>query len=557
MKSDKRKKQKLHNKVTFKPYVQNQGWLLPPSIGDLIPSGHQVRLVSEAIEGLDLSPILNTYEGGGTSNYHPRMMLKVLVYGYIEKLYSSRKIAKALHENICFMWLSGHQHPDHNTLNRFRNSQLKQTVKDVFAQVLYLLIEQGRVLLHDYYLDGTKLESVAGRYTFVWAKNTARYKSSVLDKIAVLIEQIESANEKAESAAQKELVQTTPITDSHALSQTIQDMNAQLAEQLGQNKQLKKKLSRLETELLPKLQKYEEQEKLLKGRNSYSKTDPDATFMRTKEDHLQNGQLKPSYNIQLGTEQQYIVNYTVHQTASDMVAFTAHMDETLALLESIDAPKPKRIGADAGYGSEENYQYLEHQGIEAYIKYPGYYKERQNKPLSKRPFPYSSLYYNEAGNYFVCPMGQKMTFVKTEKQKTKTGFVQTIHQYQARRCTHCPLRGACHKAANNRIIEVNWNSKKYRHKAKNKLKSLKGKRMKVQRNIDVEAVFGHIKQDRNFRRFSLCGLDGVKTEFGLIALAHNFKKWHTQLKAKGRVVFVHPPKSPNPTPDNPKMLIRA
>ena len=534
MKGTEKKKQKRHNQVTFKPYVQNQGWLFPPTLGELIPAEHKVRLVSQAIDGMDLEPMLNTYQGGGTSAYHPRMLLKVLVYGYIEQLYSSRKIEKALKENICMMWLSGMQQPDHGTLNRFRKDQLRQTVKNVFGQVLLLLIEQGYVHLEDYYIDGSKLESVAGRYTFVWAKNVARYKSSLLDKIAALIEQIESANEREEAQAQaEEKVNEQPaISDSEALSKTITRLNDQLHEELGQNKRLKKKLEKLASEHLPKLQHYEQQEQLLDGRNSYSKTDEDATFMRTKDDHLNKGQLKPCYNIQLGTEDQFIINYTLHQTSSDMVVFTDHMDDTLELLESIQAPSPKRTSADAGYGSEENYQYLEQKGIEAYVKYPGYYQEQQGK-YGKTPFHSNILHYNAEGDFFICPMGQKMTYCGWQTKKTKTGFEQHIKLYQAQRCQTCPLRGVCHKGVDNRIISINHKARHYRQEAKKRLNSIRGIRMRKQRNVDTEPVFGHIKHNRHFRRFLLTSLEGVSTETGLLAIAHNLMKWWSKIQKQG------------------------
>jgi transposase len=523
MKDTEPKHGKRHNKVTFKPYVQNQGWLLPPTLDELIPVDHKVRLVSQAIDGMDLEPILNTYKGGGTSAYHPRMLLKVLVYGYIEQLYSSRKIEKALGENICFMWLSGMQMPDHGTLNGFRKNQLKQTVKDVFAQVLLLLIEQGYVRLQDYYIDGSKIESVAGRYTFVWAKNVSRYKAGLLNKIAALLEHIEQANERDETQA-KEQVKVPQISDSEALSRTIDQLNEQLHDQLDQNKALKKKLTKLENEYLPKLEGYEEQERLLDGRNSYSKTDVDATFMRTKDDHLNKGQLKPCYNIQLGTEKQWIINYSLHQTASDMAVFTDHMDDTLDVLESITAPIPKRVSGDAGYGSEENYEYLEQKQIDAYLKYPGYYQEKKGQ-YDKKPFHWATLYYDQQGDFFICPMGQMMTYVGRQVQKTTTGYLYQIKQYQAQRCQACPLRGACHKGAGNRIISVNQNAQRYRQKAKHRLNSLRGIKMRKQRNVDVEPVFGHIKANRCFKRFTLRGLDGVSTEIGLLAIAHNLNKW--------------------------------
>jgi len=493
---------------------------------------------------MDLEPILNTYKGGGSSNYHPRMMLKALVYGYIEKKYSSRQIEKALNENICFMWLCGMQQPDHNTLNNFRRGQLKGTVKDVFGQVLLMLVEQGYVQLKEYYVDGTKIESVAGRYTFVWAKNVERYKLGLLDKIASIIQQIETANEEAEAQAMKQEAkkEEPQIKDSEALAQTIERLNEQLHEQLPGKKKLSQQIKKLEQEHLPKLQQYEEQEALLDGRNSYSKTDTDATFMRTKEDHLGNGQLKPCYNIQLGTEEQFIINYTLHQSSSDMAVFTQHMDDTLALLEKIEAPIPERAGTDAGYGSEENYSYLEQKGIEAYVKYPGYYREQKGN-YGKKPFHPNTLYYNEQGDYFVCPMGQKMTHCATQTKTSKTGFKQTIKKYQAQRCEACPLQGQCHKAAGNRAIEINHNARLYRQKAKKRLNSLRGIRMRKQRNIDTEPVFGHIKQDRDFRRFKLTGLDGTSTETGLLAIAHNIRKWWAKKQKQGRIVPI-PPKIP-------------
>lgn len=537
-------KKKRHNQVTFKPYIQNQVWLFPPTLGELIPEDHICRLVSNAIDGMDLDPILNTYNGGGSSTYHPRMMLKALVYGYVDKYYSSRAIEKAIRENICFMWLCGMQQPDHNTLNRFRNSQLKQTVKEVFAQILAMLVEQGYVRLEEYYVDGTKMESVAGRYTFVWAKNVERYKGALLDKIAHIIEQIEATNEQAEAeAAEKEAKATRPaVSDSEALKETIVELNKKLEEQLGENKKVARQLGKLMSEHLPKLMRYEEQERLLDGRSSYAKTDPDATFMRTKDDHLGSGQLKPCYNIMAGTENQFILNVTVHQTPSDMAAFKGHMDDTLDMLEKTSLPKPKRGSGDAGFGSEENYEYLEEKGIEAYLKYPGYYQEQTQKRKDDA-FHLSNLYYNKEEDYYVCPMGQHMTLWRTNTEKTSTGYEHQVHYYQAQRCEGCPLRGLCHTAKTDRVLKVNHRSAAYRQAAKERLNSLRGIRMRNQRGVDTEPVFGHIKQCRHFRRFLLTGLDGVATEVGLLAVAHNLKKWWVKICMRGRNVPFRPAES--------------
>jgi transposase len=545
-----RKKKKRHNKVTFKAYDQDQMWLLPPSLGELIPADHIVRLVNSAIEGLNLEPLLNGYEGGGSSTYHPRMLLKALVYGYIEKLYSSRGIEKALQENICFMWLCGMQQPDHNTINRFRKGQLKGTVKEVFAQVLLLLIDQGHVKLNEYYVDGTKMESVANRYTFVWAKNVARYKAGLLDKVAALIEQIEQVNEQTEVEAKARESSDGPgpkIADSQALEQTIERLNNQLEEELGKNKRLKKKLNKLEKEHLPKLREYEEQEDLLDGRSSYSKTDPDATFMRMKDDHLQNGQLKPGYNVQIGTEDQFIINYSLHQTTVDAPVFVEHMEDTKAVLQSIGQVMPGRIGGDAGYGYEQNYDYLEAEQLESYLKYPGFFQE-QKKAYQQNPFLVHNLYYNSEEDYYICPMGQRLSYWYSTKQQKKSGYEATYRMYRAQRCQACPLRGQCYKAKHNRrIIQVNQNLKRHKQQARQNLWSLRGIRMRKKRGVDVEPVFGHIKACRSFRRFMLRSLAKVSTEFGLLAIAHNIKKWWVKLQKEAIIRDLDPKNSPNGT----------
>lgn len=548
--------------VVFKPYVQNQGWLFPPTLGDLIPQHHKVRLINDAIDGMALDQILSTYKGGGTSSYHPKMLLKVLVFGYVEKIYSSRMLEKACHENICFMWLSGNQHPDHNTINSFRRHRLNNTVKEVFAQVLLLLVEQGYVQLKDYYVDGTKMESVAGRYSFVWAKNVARYKASVLEKVAVILAQIDELVEQDQGSPEPpddpggkdDILEKgeQKLSDSQAVRQAIDRINERLEDQGPKDEQAKRSKSeakqkrlvdKLVKEHLPKLQSYEYQEELLAGRSSYSKTDVDATFMRTKDDHLGNGQLRPCYNLQVGTENQFIINYTIHQSASDMSCFVEHMDDTLEVLSSVGLKSPDNACADAGYGSEQNYEYLDEQGIEAYVKYPGYYKEQKGK--YKSPFDLQTLHYNEVENYFVCPMGQPMHQVAHRAEKTKTGYVRTTSFYRAKNCNGCPLRGQCFKAQQpHRIIKISHKTRLYRQQAKARLASLKGRQKKIQRNIDVEAVFGHIKQDRNFRRFMLTGLDGVNIEMGLLAIANNFTKWYNLRHAKRIIMSSPDPSSP-------------
>ncbi|MCB9300208.1 MAG: transposase [Lewinellaceae bacterium] len=236
-------------------------------------------------------------------------------------------------------------------------------------------------------------------------------------------------------------------------------------------------MEKLQQEHLPKLQSYEEQEAILAARSSYSKTDPDATFMRTKEDHLGKYQLKPCYNLQLGTENQFVINYTVHQTPSDMAVFTEHMDDTFQVLSPSAPHSLKGLAAMPATAVNRLMNTWKKSVPEAYLKYPGFDRE-QNGKADANPFYYTNLYYNAEQDYYVCPMGQRMALVQVCEEKTQAGYPHKIHVYQAQRCEGCPLRGMCHKAKTDRIIRVNQRNARYRQQARQRLNSLRGIRMR-------------------------------------------------------------------------------
>jgi hypothetical protein len=185
-----------------------------------------------------------------------------------------------------------------------------------------------------------------------------------------------------------------------------------------------------------------------------SKTDPDATFMPMKEDHMLNGQLKPAYNLQISTQDQFILNYSIHQTSTDYGTLPAHLEQYENLYNTL----PKAIVADAGYGSDENYGVLEQKEIEAYIKYNTFDKEQKE---GIKAFSNDSLHYNGLENYLVCPMGQSMRHIGDGQRITTSGYVQLISRYQARNCQGCPMRGVCHSAKGNRIVEINHSLRKH------------------------------------------------------------------------------------------------
>ena len=271
-----------------------------------------------------------------------------------------------------------------------------------------------------------------------------------------------------------------------------------------------------------KLREYQQKEKLLGDRGSYSKTDTDATFMRMKEDHMKNGQLKPAYNLQISTENQFILNYTIHQKPTDYATLAPHIEQFEQLLGKV----PDELCADAGYGSEENYEYIQSKQIEGYVKFNYFHKE-QSKKWREDPFTLRNLFYNTEQDAYYCSMGQKMSNIGTYIRKTSTGFKQNITRYKAERCKGCPLRGKCHKQKGNRVIEVNHNLNNHKDIMRSRLTSEKGLKHRSNRPAEVEAVFGHIKHNRNFKRFMLKGIDKVEIEAGLVAMAHNIKKMAT------------------------------
>ena len=289
------------SKPIFKKYTQHQTVLLPPSLEELIDQHHPVRTVNRVMDQINIDPLLKKYKGGGTTSFHPRMLLKVVVYGYLSNVYSSRRIEAALKENIHFMWLSGMQQPDHNTINRFRSERLKEVIKKIFAEVVSMLVESGQVSLKEVYTDGTKIEARANRYTFVWGNAISTNKAKMEDALRQLWSY-------AESVAAEELKDGTPTTfapiNAEQVKQTIEKIDQALKDKPITKKE-KQKLDYAKKNFADRLTRYQGQEKILAGRNSYSKTDTDATFMRMKEDHMGNGQLKPAYNVQFSTCDQY------------------------------------------------------------------------------------------------------------------------------------------------------------------------------------------------------------------------------------------------------------
>jgi transposase len=522
---------KNHGKVTFKRYSQEQAMLLPPSLGELIPDDHLVRVVNRVVEELDISAIVAKYKGGGTSAYHPKMMLKVLIYAYAERIYSSRGIAKAMRENVNFMWLSGQSQPDHRTINGFRGERMKGVIETVFASVVEVLVKEGHIQLEHYYVDGTKIEAQANKHRVVWAKRNRRYQEEIRDKVKEILEEVERVNtEEDERYGDGDLpeVDIGKCIDSETLQKTIDEINQKLRN-LPEDLELKAAVEKMEKNYLPRQRKYEEQERKLNGRNSYAMSDEDATSMRMKEDRgAEKPWAKPAYNVQLGTENQFVVGFSLHQRAGDTSCLIPHL---MGLKKNLDC-LPKNMVADAGYGSEENYAYLEDHDLGNFVKYNTFHREqiKHRKPelIRKKMFRTESFPYDEANDEFICPAKQRMSYRYTYKYTTDNGYQTERRVYEFDHCNDCPLKPECTQTKNNRQLHISFRLRQFRAQARSNLLSDAGKALRCERVTEVETVFGQIKHNQNFRRFMLRGLEKTTTEWGLLCLAHNVKKLAVQ-----------------------------
>ena len=310
----------MSTKIHFREHINNQTVLFPQRIDRNIAENDPVRLVNHVVDRLNLENFNRLYKERGRSPYHPRMMLKVILYAYMSNIYSCRKIEKALLRDVHFIWLAGYEQSDFITINRFRN-RVKDEIDNVFTQLVLILAERGLVSLDVEYIDGTKIESKANKYTFVWKKTVVRNREKLQQKIRMLLSQIDDAIAQ-ENAAQDESVEFTPaqLTEiCEELRDSIERASAESAkdkEDRARLRELKRQAKELEKQR-DKLDEYDSRLEQLGDRNSMSKTDPDATFMRMKEDAMNNGQTKPGYNLQIATENQFITDFGLFSNPTD------------------------------------------------------------------------------------------------------------------------------------------------------------------------------------------------------------------------------------------------
>ncbi|WP_413377571.1 IS1182 family transposase [Alkalihalobacillus sp. 1P02AB] len=542
-----------NQKATFQDYNMNQLYL-PMDYSDLIPENHMVHVVNDMVNGLKDEIFFEAYQGGGRPAYHPKMMTKIVLFGYTQKWFSCREIARALTENLPMMWLAAGQTPDFRTINRFRSERLKPLMDRLFTELTKLLIKEGYIDGQHYFLDGTKIEANANKYSFVWKKSVQGYEEKLQAKVEDLLEEIHEQIQIDTSVLRKEdpLFQKQRLS-SEALESVIQALEEELqqkeskfeeiqdVEKQKETKQeirsLKKAHKKAQTDYLPRLQKYEKSFQLLGHRNSYSKIDTDATFMRMKDDHMNNGQLKAGYNWQIGTQNQFILFYSLHSNPTDTRCLVPHVEA----LKQSGLPWPKLLVADAGYGSESNYVAMEDEPFETLIPY-NTFRQEQKRSYSKKIFHPHNWNYEEVDDFYWCPNHRKVLFKRYSQRTDRYGYIRDFKIYECESCEGCPFKSDCTKAKANRQVHYNPVYEELRVKQNRKLNREEGRALYQKRKIEVESVFGHVKQNLGFRRLHLRGKEKVHVELGLIALAHNIRKRATISRRSKTKLYPYCPK---------------
>jgi len=514
------------NKISLQQdYTKNSGAIqlvLPIATEILIPENDSVRLLSQLLEELDYRKLYKAYSHQGRNPVvSPKNLFKVLVYGYMSDIITSRGLERACRRDINFIWLlQGQKAPDHNTIARFRSGRVKEAVEDLFYQFVQKLHQLGEVSFENIFIDGTKIEACANKYSFVWKKATTKNESRLQLKIRKLLESWDY-----------------PQDDAHVSVKTMEDILSELLKKKeaggidfvhgkGRRKtQLQRDIETLES-YISLQQKYDRYNALFDGRNSFSKTDTDATFMHMKEDHMRNSQLKPGYNVQIGVEAEYIVGVDISSQRSDQLTL-------IPFLERMRKAYPtqfRNVIADAGYESEENYVYLKDNGYVSYIK-PQNYEQMRTGRKSKNIGKPEYMDYDSEYDTYKCMAGRILRPIGKGKKKSASGYVSDLTYYECETCENCTIKEKCTRSTGNKRMRISHVFNYLRAESTANIKTSQGILLRMNRSIQVEGVFGSIKEDHGFRRFLLRGKKNVFCEFLLMSLGHNINKLHNKIQS--------------------------
>ena len=507
---------------------------LPLNIEILIPEDDSVRLLSQFVEAMDLTDLYSTYER--INSVSPRTLFKIVLYSYMNGDYSSRSMELNCKRDINFMFLlEGAPVPDHATFARFRSIHFAPCAKRILAEMSNALFDLGEISGETIFIDGTKIEANANKYTFVWKKAVTKNQEKLLIKLADFVAECEELYDL-------KIVHGNTVKMKHVkklrkkLYALKNSENVVFVHGTGKRKTpLQKSIETLE-DYLTRLKKYNHQIHICGKRNSYSKTDHDATFMRMKEDAMGNGQLKPAYNLQHGVDSEYVTWLTIGPQPTDTTTLIPFLKEAEGYLKF----KYKNITADAGYESEENYLFLEENGQFSYIK-PNNYEISKTRKYKKDIGKIENMVYDAETDIYTCKNGKKLTVDHIRRSKSKTGYISEKTIYKCENCKSCPYKKECIKGNNcktpfeerTKTLYVAKTFLKYREADLERILSDDGILFRTNRSIQAEGSFGDLKQDMRFRRYLSKGTSNVLAESILLAMARNVNKLHNKIQ-KGK-----------------------
>jgi transposase len=511
-------------------------------IGEMIPADDSVRLLDAVLERMDYTKLYAAYSRYGRIETSPKNLFKVIIYGGMNGRFSSRKIEESCRRDVNFMYLLGREPaPDHATIARFRSERLSGVIDDLYDQLVKQLVEMGELSLESVFIDGTKLEANANRYSFVWKKSTQKNEAKLQEKMKETLPKM--AGEFGlrfhigEKIRAKDLKKLRNRLKTLQLKQGIVFVHGK-----GRHKPPLQRAIETVEEFLRRQKQYNDYNHSFRDRNSFSKTDRDATFMRMKEDHMRNGQLKPGYNVTAAVDSEYTVAAMLSSDRSDSQTFIPMLER----LKWLGYTKPV---ADAGFESEENYAYCEENKQLAFIKTANHDMAKTKKyrtDIGKR----ENMPHDAERDSYICYAGHLIQASYEKKAKSKAGYPIVTTVYSCKECMGCPHKEKCIKGSSKVPLEersknlyVSKNFLRQREGMEARISSEEGVLLRINRSIQVEGAFGVLKQDMGFRRFLTRGGVKVYTELLLVCMAYNVNKLHSKIQNRRCGTFLHIPKT--------------
>ena len=539
-----------------------------------LPDDDPVFTLKKVMEEMDFTALLAQYSGKGKHGFNPIMKYGVLTYANMRGIREIDRIVELCKRDLAFIWLSQGTQPKRDAFYDFINKKLTpEILDDLNYQLLRRLKKEGLITLESLFIDGTKIEANANRYTFVWRGTLNYHLVGLLANIDVLyhkyntlledngysekyglgnammfiIEGIDKVrtviekNRKRKLTKHKKLPNNTIIEIDNCSPLDILKLQKNLMT-IAENEGIKfvygkgkkkSEIQQLYEELDAcgtKLMEYKECFEVMgKERNSYSKTDLAATFMRMKDDHMMNGQLKAAYNVQIAVENYFIVHTYVSNDRTDYNTLIPVVQKHIHTFGEV----LREVTADSGYCSEKNLLFLKEHSIESYIKLQDH-EQRKTRAYKEN----IGKYYNmttqifEDEHFYICHDGRELRHIRTE-EKEMDGYTQTLEVYGCADCSGCEHKTRCLYKYNpekdtdkNKVMKINerWEALKERSHAN--IQSEKGILNRQIRSIQTEGHFGDIKENDDFRRFNHRTADKVYKEFMLYAIGRNINKYH-------------------------------